>query len=143
MKLKFLFGGREKADLFQEGIEDYLSRIKRDFPVAVLFGKKGEQIAKFLNHLPHGGYLIGLAEDGKSLTSLEFAQLLERLIQRGAKEVIFLVGGADGLEPSWREKCDTLLSLSPLTFNHQLARLILLEQVYRALSIIQKRPYHR
>jgi len=64
-------------------------------------------------------------------------------MERGTKEVIFLIGGADGFGSGWRERCDTVLSLSPLTFSHRLARLVLVEQVYRALSIIHNRPYHR
>jgi len=143
LKFKFFFRGRERADLFQEGIEDYVARINRSFPVAVLYGKKDGEISKFLNHLSRGSYIIGLEEGGKGLNSPEFAQFLHGLMGRGIKEAVFLVGGADGFGSGWREKCNTILSLSPMTFSHQLARLILLEQVYRALSIIQNRPYHR
>ncbi len=143
MKFIFLFGGRERAGPFQEGIDDYVTRINRFFSTEVLSGKKESEISRFLHRLPRGSYLIGLAEEGESFTSLQFAQLLQGLMERGTKEVILLVGGADGLEPGWREQCDIILSLSPLTFSHQLARLVLLEQMYRALSIIYNKPYHR
>ena len=143
MKFKFLFGGRERSDLLQEGIEDYIRRINKTSSTEVLYGRKEGDVTRFLNHLPQWNYLIGLAEEGKGFTSPQFAQFLQSLMERGTKEVIFLVGGVDGLEPGWRERCNIMLSLSPLTFSHQLARLVLLEQVYRAVSIIHKRPYHR
>lgn len=120
-----------------------MARINRSFPTEVFYGKKEEEISRFLNHLPTRSYLIGLAEGEKGLTSTEFALLLRGLMERGIREVVFLVGGADGFGPGWREKCNVLVSLSTLTFSHQLARIVLLEQVYRALSIIQNRPYHR
>lgn len=143
MKFTFLFGGRERASLFQEGIEDYVERIRRSFAAEILSGKKEEEISRFLKLLPRGSYLIGLTEGGKDFTSKVFADFLEGLMERGTKKVIFLIGGADGFSSGWRERCDTILSLSHLTFSHQLARLILVEQVYRALSIIQHSPYHR
>ncbi len=143
MKFIFLFGGREKAGLFQEGIEDYVGRIRRFLAAEMLSGKKEGEISRFLNQLPRRSHLIGLAEGGKSCTSGQFAGLLQGFMERGTKEVIFLIGGADGFGSGWRERCDTVLSLSPLTFSHRLARLVLVEQVYRALSIIHNRPYHR
>lgn len=143
MKFTFLFGGRKQGGLFQEGIEEYVGRIRRFFAAEILSGKKEGGVSKFLSLLPTGSYLIGLAEGGKSFTSEQFAGFLNGLMERGVKEVIFLVGGADGFSPAWRERCDTILSLSPLTFSHRLARLVLVEQVYRALSIIHNTPYHR
>jgi 23S rRNA (pseudouridine1915-N3)-methyltransferase len=143
LKFTFLFGGRKQAGLFQEGIEDYVGRIRRFFAAEMLSGKKGGEISRYLNLLPRESHLIGLAEGGKGFTSEQFAGLLHGLMERGIKEVIFLIGGADGFGPGWRERCDTVLSLSSFTFSHQLARLVLLEQVYRALSIIHNTPYHR
>jgi 23S rRNA (pseudouridine1915-N3)-methyltransferase len=143
LKFTFLFGGRKQAGLFQEGIEDYVGRIKRSCDAKMLSGKKEGEISRFLNQLPRGSHLIGMAEGGKGFTSEQFAGLLRGLMERGTKEVVFLIGGADGFGPGWRERCDTILSLSPLTFSHRLARLVLMEQVYRALSIINNTPYHR
>jgi 23S rRNA (pseudouridine1915-N3)-methyltransferase len=143
LKFTFLFGGRKQAGLFQEGIEDYVGRIKRSCDAEMLAGKKEGEISRFLNQLPRGSHLIGMSEGGKGFTSEQFAGLLRGLIERGTKEVVFLVGGADGFGPGWWEQCDTIISLSPLTFSHQLTRLVLVEQVYRALSIIHNAPYHR
>ena len=143
MKFTFLFGGRKRAGLFQEGIEDYVGRIQRFIAAEMLSGKKESEISRFLKQLPQESYLIGLAEGGESFTSEQFADFLNGLMERGTKEVVFLIGGADGFGPGWRERCSTILSLSPLTFSHQLARLVLVEQVYRALSIMHNTPYHR
>jgi 23S rRNA (pseudouridine1915-N3)-methyltransferase len=143
LKVIFLFGGKEKAGLFQKGIDEYVSRIRKSLGTEIHPAKKEGEIARFLDALPQGSYLIGLAEGGKSFTSKTFAGFLHKLMERGTKTVVFLVGGADGFAPGWRERCDTICSLSPLTMSHQLARLVLVEQVYRALSIIHNRPYHR
>ena len=109
----------------------------------MLSGKKEGEISRFLKLLPKESYLIGLVERGERFTSERFANFLNGLMERGLKEIVFLIGGADGFGPGWRERCDTVLSLSPLTFSHRLARLVLVEQVYRALSIINNTPYHR
>jgi 23S rRNA (pseudouridine1915-N3)-methyltransferase len=143
LKFIFLFGGRKQGGLFQEGIEEYVDRIKRFCAAEILSGKKEGEVSKFLTLLPTRSYLIGLAEEGTSYTSEQFAGFLNGLMARGVKEVVFLRGGADGFSPGWRERCDIILSLSSLTFSHRLARLVLVEQVYRALSIIHNTPYHR
>jgi 23S rRNA (pseudouridine1915-N3)-methyltransferase len=143
VRITFLFGGRKQAGLFQNGIEDYVGRIERYFPADLLSGKSDKEVLRFITHMPSGGHLVGLAEGGKRFTSERFAGFLKGLMERGIKEVVFLMGGADGFGPGWRERCDIVLSLSPLTFSHQLARLVLVEQVYRALSIIHNHPYHR
>jgi 23S rRNA (pseudouridine1915-N3)-methyltransferase len=143
LKFTFLFGGRKRAGFFHEGIEAYVDRIRHFFAAEMLSGKKEGEISRFINLLPKESYLIGLAEGGENFTSEQFAGFLNGLMERGVKEIVFLIGGADGFGPGWRERCNTILSLSPLTFNHRLARLVLVEQVYRALSIIHNTPYHR
>jgi 23S rRNA (pseudouridine1915-N3)-methyltransferase len=143
LKFTFLVGGRKQAGFFQEGIEAYVDRISRFFAAEMLSGKKEGEISRFLKLLPKESYLIGLAEKGERFTSEQFAGFLNGLMERGIKEIVFLIGGADGFSPGWRERCNTILSLSPLTFSHRLARLVLVEQVYRALSIIHNTPYHR
>jgi 23S rRNA (pseudouridine1915-N3)-methyltransferase len=143
LKFTFLFGGRKQAGLFQEGIEDYVGRIRRFFAAEMLSGKKEKEVSKFLSLLSKESYLIGLAEEGTTFTSEQFAGFLNGLMERGVKEIVFLIGGAEGFSPGWKDRCDTILSLSPLTFSHRLTRLVLMEQVYRALSIIHNTPYHR
>ena len=84
--------------------------------------------------------IISLAEEGKQLNSQDFSSLI---VNCKNKKMTFLIGDADGLPSDIKYKSDFLLSLSPLTFPHELARLILVEQIYRAVSITQNSPYHR
>lgn len=79
---------------------------------------------------------------GKSLTSFEFADVVAKG-EREARDLVFLIGGADGLPPGWREKADWLLSLSAMTYPHELARAMLAEQIYRAYTILRGHPYPR
>ena len=84
--------------------------------------------------------IISLSEEGKQFNSIELTYLL---LNFKNKKIIFLIGDADGISSDVKKKSDLLLSLSPLTFPHELARLILLEQIYRAISISNNSPYHR
>lgn len=79
---------------------------------------------------------------GKSLDSRQFAQLVGKA-EHEAQDLVFLVGGADGLPAGWRERADLLLSLSAMTYPHELARLMLAEQIYRAFTILRGHPYPR
>lgn len=79
---------------------------------------------------------------GKTLTSLQFAEVIGKA-ENEARDLVFVVGGADGLPAGWRERADWLLSLSAMTFPHELARVMLAEQVYRAFTILRGHPYPR
>jgi 23S rRNA (pseudouridine1915-N3)-methyltransferase len=83
---------------------------------------------------------VALTEEGQALGSV---QLAERLRDSGSGRLAFVIGGADGLAPRLKQRAAWTLSLSPLTFPHELARLLLLEQLYRAQTILQGGPYHR
>ena len=84
--------------------------------------------------------LVALTEEGRTWSSVAFAQALEG---SGSERLAFVIGGADGLDPTIKAEASWQLSLSPMTFPHELARLLLLEQLYRAMSIQQGGPYHR
>ncbi len=86
-------------------------------------------------------YKIALDPGGKQLTSDELARLVERAANTSVHELAFLVGGPDGLSPATRRNADLLLSLSRLTLPHELARVILVEQIYRAFAILRNHPY--
>jgi len=85
-----------------------------------------------------GACAIALDPEGKSLDSFEFAALLDH-----KREVCFFIGGAYGLEQSFLSRCHHVVSLSPMTFSHKLAKLVLCEQIYRGLSILGGHPYHK
>ena len=93
-----------------------------------------------IDNIPFNNIIICLSEEGKSFSSIELTSLL---LNFKNKKINFLIGDADGIPSDIKEKSHLLLSLSPLTFPHELARLILLEQIYRAISISNNSPYHR
>ncbi|MBN1576379.1 MAG: 23S rRNA (pseudouridine(1915)-N(3))-methyltransferase RlmH [Chitinispirillaceae bacterium] len=98
---------------------------------------EGERIAGLLDRID--GRSFALSEDGRVLTSRRFASRLETI----NRKIIFIVGGPDGLSERIKKRADEVLSLSPLTFTHEIARLLLVEQIYRACSILHHRRYHR
>ena len=92
--------------------------------------------------LPKGARIIALDEHGKDLTSVQLSQQLIQW-QHDGRDVAFIIGGADGLDPGFKAKADTLLRVSSLTLPHGMVRVLLAEQLYRAWSITQNHPYHR
>ncbi|GAB4385549.1 23S rRNA (pseudouridine(1915)-N(3))-methyltransferase RlmH [Albidovulum sp.] len=93
--------------------------------------------------LPEGAHVIALDERGRCLSSPEFAGLLARQRDAGRADAAFVIGGADGLDPSLRAEADFTLSFGPMVWPHMLARVMLCEQIYRAVSILAGSPYHR
>jgi 23S rRNA (pseudouridine1915-N3)-methyltransferase len=96
-----------------------------------------------INALPEPRILIALDETGKSLSSEKFATQLQEFANRGTRSIAFLIGGADGLTSRVRQQADMVLSLSALTLPHQLVRVFLAEQLYRAGTLMSGHPYHR
>lgn len=90
-----------------------------------------------------GAFVVALDERGKSMKSLEFSALFDRLQTEGRNHIQFLMGGADGLDDNLRRKADLVLSFGVQTWPHMLARIMLLEQIYRAQQILAGHPYHR
>ena len=86
---------------------------------------------------------IVLDERGKALSSEDFAKLLQRHLDQGTQDLAFLVGGPDGHTPNTRQNADQLLSFGPMTWPHRLVRVMLFEQIYRAVTILVNHPYHR
>jgi 23S rRNA (pseudouridine1915-N3)-methyltransferase len=105
--------------------------------------RKAEEQKLLWSTVPDGTTTIALDERGKAVNSQEFALLLKRLAESGAKQATFLIGGPDGHAPETRAKASQILSFGPMTFPHRLLRVMLLEQIYRAVTIIVNHPYHR
>ena len=124
--------GKIKKNWIREGINQY----KKRMPDLIINESKIFNI----KNIPVNNIIICLAEEGKSFSSFELTSLL---LNFKNKKINFLIGDTDGIPPDIKEKSHLLLSLSPLTFPHELARLILLEQIYRVISISNNSPYHR
>ena len=125
--------GKIKKNWIRDGINQY----KKRMPDLIINELKTFNI----NNLRlNNNIIISLSEEGKQFNSIELTSLL---LNFKNKKIIFLIGDADGISADVKKKSDCLLSLSGLTFPHELARLILLEQIYRALSISSNSPYHR
>ena len=105
--------------------------------------RKADEAKNIHEHMPENGMIIALDEHGKSLGSDDFAQKLARWRDDGKPALSFVIGGADGLDPDFVKRADLTLSFSPLTWPHQLVRIMLAEQLYRATTILSGHPYHR
>jgi 23S rRNA (pseudouridine1915-N3)-methyltransferase len=105
--------------------------------------RKTEEAKALATQLPALGVVIALDEHGKTMGSDDFARRLARWRDDGKPALSFLIGGADGLDPPLVQRADLALSFSPLTWPHQLVRIMLAEQLYRATTILSGHPYHR
>lgn len=154
MKLIILFTGKTSISYINDGIADYFKRLKfyikteiiivpdikntRSMPEQEIRKKEGENI---LNAIPSGSYIILLDKDGKVFSSEELAVFFnKRIIER--RDICMIIGGAYGFSEDVYSKADNRMSLSKLTFSHQMVRMILLEQIYRAFSILKGEKYH-
>ena len=124
--------GKIKKDWIRQGINQY----KKRMPDLIINETKSFNI----DNIRFNNIIICLTEEGKSFSSIELNSLL---LNFKNKKINFLIGNADGIPSDVKDKSHLLLSLSPLTFPHEIARLILLEQIYRAISISNNSPYHR
>ena len=155
MKISFWSVGKNHDLYVKEGIELFTGRIKHYFPVQwnILSLPKNtgalsenelkiKEAELILGQLQKEDYLIALDERGQQFSSEELATLLQRRSNESTKHLVFLIGGAYGLDPAVLQRAQLKWSLSKLVFPHQLVRLILSEQIYRACSIIKNEKYH-
>jgi len=113
--------------------------VRRKAPVEKILAKEALKIEK---QIKAGSYLIALDERGTQWSSVEFADQLERIFKSAHREICFVIGGAHGLDASLKKEAQGRWSLSKLTLPHQLARVLALEQIYRALTLLRNVPYH-
>lgn len=155
MKLSFWAIGKNHEPYVKTGVEDFTKRISNYFrvewniiPVPKNAGMMSEMDLKkkegelILEWLGKDDYLVALDEYGKQLTSEGLAGFIQARANESSKRVVFLIGGAFGLDETILKRANYKWSLSGLTFPHQLVRLILAEQVYRACSILKNEKYH-
>ena len=151
MRITIAAVGRWKTGPERELYELYISRlpwsvelkeieVKKELNTKVRRSQEGTAL---LGAIPTHAHIIALDERGTSETSERFAARLSECIDTGNKNIVFLIGGADGLEESLRKRANAVLSFGALTWPHMLVRTLLAEQLYRAHSIMTGHPYHR
>ena len=156
--LAFCWPGKTSAAYARAGIDDYASRIGhyRDCQIVITpeeprgsqysdkhrVEREGDRLLKRVADFAPA-WVCALDSAGKSLDTRDFAEMLRGQLYESTRTPVFVVGGPDGLSYAVRERADRLLSLSPFTLPHDMARLVLTEQVYRALTIIHGHPYDR
>lgn len=154
MRLVVVAAGTRLPDWVNAGFEEYAGRLTRDYRLelkeialgqraagatAQAIAKEGE---KMLAALPQGAYLVAMQVGGRNLSSEQLAQFLQARARDG-RDVVFCIGGPEGLAPEVDARADFKWSLSGLTLPHALARVVLAEALYRAVTIIKGHPYHR
>jgi len=159
MLLRIIAVGRLRESFWQEAASDYIRRLRpyarlemvevaisskeAASPAAEVRAMEGEGAAILDKLKRHSGPVIVLDRKGDALNSQKLAERLEGLILEGKSEVAFIIGGPLGLSPAVIDRADLLLSFSPMTFPHQMMRVILLEQIYRSFRIMHHEPYHK
>lgn len=155
MKIKLLLIGKTDSNYLNKGIEEYVNRLKHYLPFEITVipdlkntksmpedqqkQKEGELI---INQIGTGDFVVLLDEKGKGYSSMEFSKFIEKRMLTGLKNLVFVVGGPYGFSEEVYQKSNSKISLSKMTFSHQMVRLIFVEQLYRAMTIIKGEPYH-
>jgi 23S rRNA (pseudouridine1915-N3)-methyltransferase len=153
VKLRVVAVGKDRSGLYAPAVEEYAKRLTRyvkfelvEVPEARKHAgtpmAKEEEAAALSAKLGPRDRVIALDERGDELTSALFAQRVQRWLERGA-DVSLLIGGSDGLAPALLARADERLAVSRFTLAHRLARLVLVEQLYRAMTILRGEPYHK
>lgn len=155
MKIELMVIGKTSARYLQEGIDNYVKRTNYYMPFDIRYipdikstkamteeKQKEKEGELFLNALTPGDVLVLLDERGKEMTSREFASYIDCKSVTVSKRLVFVVGGPYGFSPAMYERADDKISLSKMTFSHEMVRLFFVEQTYRAMTILRGEPYH-
>ncbi len=145
MKILIISPGKAHDYTVAEGIEGYQKRLTKRFDIDWSFpsvGTKESEGAAILKNIKEGDFVVLLDERGKDIDTPGVAKLLDQHMQSGTKRLVFIIGGAFGVDDSVKTRANATLKLSSLVFPHMLVRLILLEQLYRATSILDGGKYH-
>jgi 23S rRNA (pseudouridine1915-N3)-methyltransferase len=155
VRITLIVVGKTNFKYVEEGSNIFIERIKRYIPfdlVVLKDQKKGKTFStellkkiegdEILSKLQLTDYVILLDETGKQFTSVEMASMLENKMNSTVKRLVFIIGGAYGFSTDIYNRCNEKISLSRMTFSHQLVRVIFFEQLYRSFTIIKGEPYH-
>ena len=158
MNIKIYCIGKIKEQYLKDGIAEYLKRLlpyakteiievmdskvkdnPNEFDITKAKNEEGDRVLKLIKN----DYLIGLDLNKKEFTSEEFAEFFNQKLVEGGSSISFVIGGSYGLSENLKKRCNSSISLSKLTYLHQMTRLILLEQIYRAFKILNNETYHK
>ncbi|MDG1054977.1 MAG: 23S rRNA (pseudouridine(1915)-N(3))-methyltransferase RlmH [Schleiferiaceae bacterium] len=155
MKIVFLVIGKTSERYLSDGMAQFEGRLKHYSPYETIVvsdvksgGKRSAEVVKelesqaFQKYFQGGDWIILLDEKGKRYHSRGFAQELQKWMNGGPKRLVFVVGGAFGFSRAMYERANGMLSMSEMTTSHQLIRVVFLEQLYRAFTILNNEPYH-
>ncbi len=159
MKIKIICVGKIKENFYKEAITEYAKRLSKftSFSVIEVSDEKTDEKAsqkenelvlskegkRILEQIGNDDYVISLCIEGKPLSSVDFSKKISEVMLNGYSNISFLIGGSLGLSDEVKKRSDFKLSFSEMTFPHQLMRVILTEQIYRAFKIINNEPYHK
>jgi 23S rRNA (pseudouridine1915-N3)-methyltransferase len=153
VKVRLLAVGRDRSGLYAPAVDEYVARLKRQLKFELVElpearkaagtpQARDEEAATILARVGPRERLVALDERGDQPTSVDLARRVERWLTQG-QDVALVIGGSDGLAPAVLERAQERLALSRLTLAHRLARLVLVEQLYRAMTILRGEPYHK
>ena len=156
MKIKIIVVGKTKESFLKAGEEEFLTRLKRYINIEWVVVKQEKVIDKrnellimkqesecIWKNIGHGEWIVVLDKCGNQLTSVEFDDFFRKRITERVKYITFVIGGPVGLDSSLFKRCNFKLSLSKMTFTHDMIRMVLLEQIYRAFTIMNGEKYHK
>lgn len=155
MKITLIAVGKTSTDYVARGIEEFIKRVNRYIQMELCVipdvkasktlsedSQKQREGQAILNTLQGGDIVVLLDEKGKELTSRDFSAMIERRMIQGLKRLVFVIGGPYGFSNDVYARADEKLSLSRMTFTHEMVRLFFTEQLYRAMTIMRGEPYH-
>ncbi len=143
----FIIAVSHKMPIWVEtAIQDYCKRMPKEVPIIIKEIKPdispAKEAIKIQEQLPKNAFIIALDERGKDITTMQLSEHMSQWQQLG-KDIYLIIGGADGLDSTFKKTCAAMFRLSSLTLPHAMARLLLVEQLYRSWTILQNHPYHR
>lgn len=155
MKIQLAVIGKTSIGYLKQGIDEYIKRLKHYVPFEIKYiddikntknisedQQKRTEGAKILSLLDKSDFVVLLDEHGKEYTSIQYSSYIQKRMLSGAKKVVFVIGGPYGFSQEVYDRANDKISFSKMTFNHEMIRLIFMEQLYRAYTIINHEPYH-
>lgn len=155
MKIELAVIGKTSIGYLKQGIDEYIKRLKHYVPFEIKYiddiknsknisedQQKRTEGAKILSLLDKSDFVVLLDEHGKEYTSMQYSSYIQKRMLSGAKKVVFVIGGPYGFSQEVYDRANDKISFSKMTFNHEMIRLIFMEQLYRAYTIINHEPYH-